>query len=189
MTQRAEFAASVQPLPLPDADRLKLDTAAIDAVRLRGAAMEPRAGAWQEGVVRLLNAALATELVCALRYRRHHHTAQGMASPKIAEELLVHANEEMAHADRLARRIVQLGGQPDFSPKTLAARSHAPYDDSLDLKTMLAADLSAERVAVEIYGQLVALIGTRDPTTRRLLEDLLGQEQEHAEELEGWLAA
>ncbi|HSV69395.1 MAG TPA: ferritin-like domain-containing protein [Methylibium sp.] len=187
MTHRTEFA-SVQPLPLVDQDRLVLDTAAIEAVRLQRGRTPPRASAWQEGVVRLLNAALATELVCALRYRRHHFTAHGLASPKIAEELLAHANEEMAHADRLARRIVQLGGQPDFSPKTLASRSHAPYDDSLDLKAMLTADLSAERVAVEIYGQLVALVGTTDPTTRRLLEDLLGEEQKHAEELEGWLA-
>ena len=123
-----------------------------------------------------------------LRYKRHHFTADGLSSPKIAEEFLVHANEEAAHADRLARRIVQLGGEPDFSPDSLSARSHADYDDSADLKAMIKANLIAERVAIESYSQIIALIGDKDSTTRRLLEDILADEQEHADELKDWLA-
>ncbi len=139
-------------------------------------------------VVKLLNDALATELVCVLRYKRHHFTAHGLASPSIAEEFAVHAIEEMGHADRLARRIVQLGGEPDFCPETLLPRSHAGYDSTLELASMIRANLIAERVAVESYSQLVRLIGDRDPTTRRLLEDILADEQRHADELQGWLA-
>ena len=123
-----------------------------------------------------------------LRYKRHHFTADGLASPKIADEFLVHANEEAAHADRLAKRIVQLGGKPDFSPDSLTRRSHASYDDSTDLKEMIRANLIAERVAIETYSQVIALIGDKDSTTRRLLEDILSEEQEHADELADWLA-
>ena len=101
---------------------------------------------------------------------------------------MVHANEESAHADRLAKRIVQLGGKPDFSPDSLSRRSHAGYDESSELKAMVQSDLVAERVAIESYSQMVRLIGDKDPTTRRLLEDILSDEQEHAEELKGWLA-
>ena len=100
----------------------------------------------------------------------------------------MHANEESAHADRLAQRIVQLGGEPDFSPDTLLSRSHAAYDDATDLKAMIRANLIAERVAIEAYSQIIALIGDKDSTTRRLLEDILSDEQEHAEELKDWLA-
>ena len=110
-----------------------------------------------------------------------------MASPKIADEFLVHANEESGHADRLARRIVQLQGEPDFSPDSLSKRSHAAYDDSSDLKSMIRANLVAERVAIEAYSQIIALVGEKDPTTRRLLEDILADEQEHADELKDWL--
>jgi bacterioferritin len=111
-----------------------------------------------------------------------------LAAPKIAEEFLVHANEEMAHADRLARRIVQLGGKPDFAPDSLLERSQADYDESLDLKSMMLADLVAERVAIETYSQMIGLVRSKDPATRRLLEDLLSDEQGHAEELKSWLA-
>ena len=110
-----------------------------------------------------------------------------MSSPKIAEEFMVHANEESGHADRLARRIVQLGGEPDFSPATLLQRSHADYDESNDLKTMVRVNLIAERVAVESYRQMIALLADKDPTTRRLLEDILADEEEHADELSDWL--
>ena len=100
----------------------------------------------------------------------------------------MHANEESAHADRLARRIVQLGGEPDFSPDTLSQRSHAAYDESSELKSMIRANLIAERVAIEAYSQIIALVGDKDSTTRRLLEDILADEQGHAEELKDWLA-
>ena len=134
-------------------------------------------------IIRLLNESLATELVCVLRYKRHHFTAHGLASPKIAEEFMVHAQEEAGHADRLAERIVQLGGKPDFHPTRLLERSHAGYDESDDLKAMVRANLVAERVAVESYRQMIALVADKDPTTRRLLEDILGDEEEHADEL------
>ena len=122
-----------------------------------------------------------------LRYKRHHFTAQGLASPKIAEEFMVHALEETGHADRIAQRIVQLGGEPDFSPDSLTQRSHAEYDDSSSLKDMIRANLIAERVAIEAYSQMIDLIGDKDSTTRRMLEDILADEQEHADELSDWL--
>ena len=178
-------------VPAADPPPMALDLAALDAARhsLDQGAVTPNYGPWREDIVRLLNDSLATELVCVLRYKRHHFTAQGLASPKIADEFLVHANEESAHADRLARRIVQLGGEPDFSPDSLTRRSHASYDESTDLKAMIKANLVAERVAIEAYSQLVAMIGDKDSTTRRLLEDILADEQQHADELKDWLAA
>lgn len=173
-----------------DVGPMRLDEAAIDAARhsLGQGAVTRHYGPWRKDVIKLLNDALATELVCVLRYRRHHFTAHGLASPKIAEEFLVHANEEAAHADRLARRIVQLGGEPDFSPDSLTRRSHAAYDASANLKAMITANLVAERVAIETYSQIITLIGDKDSTTRRLLEDILSDEQAHAEELSDWLA-
>jgi bacterioferritin len=126
--------------------------------------------------------------VCVLRYRRHHFTADGMASPAIAAEFLVHADEESTHANRIAERIVQLGGSPDFNPATLLERSHAEYDDSSDLREMIKANLVAERVAVEAYRQMILLIGDKDPTTRRILEEILADEEEHADELKDLLA-
>jgi bacterioferritin len=178
------------PKPAGEHPQLTLDLSAIDAARrsLDQGAVTPSYGPWRNDVIKLLNDALATELVCVLRYKRHHFTADGLASPKIAEEFLVHANEEAAHADRLARRIVQLGGEPDFSPDSLTGRSHAAYDESKDLKAMIRANLIAERVAIESYTQTIALLGDRDSTTRRLLEDILGDEQQHADELADWLA-
>ncbi len=169
--------------------RMVLDEAAIDAARrsLDQGAVTPNYGPWREDVIKLLNDSLATELVCVLRYKRHHFTAKGLASPKIAEEFLVHANEEAAHGDRLAQRIVELGGEPDFSPDSLRKRSHAEYDASSDLKDMIKANLIAERVAIEAYSQIIAMIGDKDSTTRRLLEDILSDEQGHADELKDWL--
>ena len=169
---------------------MKLNERGLAAARknLGDGAHTPAYGPWRDDVVQLLNDALATELTCVLRYRRHHFTAEGLASPKIAEEFLVHANEELAHADRLAERIVQLGGEPDFNPQALAKRSHADYDESADLNAMIKANLVAERVAVESYRQMIDLIGTKDSTTRRLLEDILADEEEHADELSDWLA-
>lgn len=169
---------------------LALNEVAIDAVRASAEQPTPSADQdpWRKEVVDLLNGALATELVCVLRYRRHHFTADGMAASKIADELLVHSNEEMDHADRLARRIVQLGGEPDFSPDTLTARSHADYNAAPALRDMIRSNLVAERVAIESYTQMIRMVGDTDPTTRRLLEDILATEQEHADELQGWLA-
>ncbi len=168
---------------------LKLDQGGLDAAKkhLEDGAMTPSYGPWRDDIVKLLNDSLATELVCILRYKRHHYTAKGLASPAIAEEFLVHANEETEHADMLAERIVQLGGEPDFSPSTLLERSHADYDESKDLKAMIRANLVAERVAIEAYSQMVKLIGDKDSTTRRIIEHILSQEQEHAEELSDWL--
>jgi len=182
---------NIKPLPMADYEHMVLDEAAIDAARrsLDKGAVTPNYGPWRKDIIKLLNDSLATELVCVLRYKRHHFTAAGLASPKIAEEFLVHADAEAAHADRLARRIVQLGGEPDFSPDSLSQRSHAAYDDSPDLKAMIKANLVAERVAIETYSQIITLIGDKDSTTRRLLEDILSDEQEHAEELKDWLAA
>ena len=170
-------------------ERLELDTGALEAAKrsLEKGAVTPSYGPWREDIIKLLNGALATEIVCTLRYKRHYFTAKGVASPKIAEEFLVHANEETAHADLLAERIVQLGGEPDFSPDTLTARSHADYDDSSDLQAMIRANLVAERVAIEAYSQMITLIGDKDSSTRRILESILSQEQEHAEELSDWL--
>lgn len=172
----------------PAPRQLTLDTDAMDAARL-GNTPDTGGDAWCRELLVLLNGALATELVCVLRYKRHHFTAHGLASPHIAAEFAVHAAEEMVHADRLAQRIVQLGGLPDFNPDTLTLHAHAAYDAQLALPEMIEANLAAERVAIEGYGQLVRLVGDRDPSTRRLLEDLLADEQRHAEELRGWLAA
>ena len=181
----------IKPVPANDEphQRLALDEAAIDKARhsLDQGTVTPSYGPWRADVIELLNGALATELVCVLRYKRHHFTAVGLASPKIAEEFMVHANEESGHADRLAQRIVQLGGEPDFSPDSLSQRSHAAYDDSSELKAMIKANLVAERVAIESYTQMIALVGDKDSTTRRLLEDILADEQAHAEELSDWL--
>ena len=169
---------------------LRLDESALEAAKqgLEQGTVTPSYGPWRDDIVQLLNDALATELVCILRYKRHHYTATGLASPAIAEEFMVHAQEETQHADQLAQRIVQLGGEPDFSPDSLSRRSHADYDESADLQAMLRANLVAERVAIEAYSQMIRLIGDKDSTTRRVLEGILSQEQEHANELSDWLS-
>lgn len=177
-----------KPLPIAD-NELSIDQKGVTAARthLNDGAITPAYGPHRDAIVKLLNDSLATELVCVLRYKRHHFMASGLSSPKIAEEFLVHANEESAHADRIARRIVQLGGEPDFSPATLLERSHADYDESNDLKSMVRVNLIAERIAVETYHQMIQLIGDKDTTTRRMLESILAQEEEHADELKDWL--
>ena len=168
---------------------LTLDQTALESVRssLDQGAITPAYGPHRDAIIKLLNDALATELVCVLRYKRHHFMASGASSPKIAEEFMVHANEEAGHADRIAQRIVQLGGEPDFSPSTLLQRSHADYDESNDLKTMIRVNLIAERIAIEAYRQMITLLADKDPTTRRMLEDILADEEEHADELKDWL--
>ncbi len=178
-------SSEVHPEQNDDAHTLELDLGALQAAKsdLGDGAVTPSYGPWRDAIVKLLNDALATELVCVLRYKRHHFTAKGLASPAIADEFMVHAQEEAAHADRIAERIVQLGGEPDFSPATLVERSHADYDDSSALQAMVRANLLAERVAVETYRQMVVLIGDKDPTTRRMVESILADEEEHADEM------
>ncbi|TWG85252.1 bacterioferritin [Cupriavidus gilardii J11] len=139
-------------------------------------------------VLKLLNEALATELVCVLRYRRHHFMAKGIHAEPIAAEFKVHADEEQQHADRIAARIVQLGGEPDFSPEGLAARSHSEYVEADGLIEMIRENLVAERIAIESYREMVQYIGERDPTTRRILEEILSVEEEHADELADMLS-
>ncbi len=137
----------------------------------------------RDTVIKLLNEALATEIVCVLRYRRHYFMAQGMNAESVKAEFLAHAGEEQAHADELAERIVQLGGEPNLSPDGLSARSHSEYVEGEDLEEMIKEDLVAERIAIESYRDMIAFVGSDDPTTRRLLENILMKEEEHAEDL------
>ncbi len=145
-------------------------------------------GADRERVVAVLNEVLATELVCVLRYKRHYFLAQGINSGPVAGEFLAHANEEQQHADLVAARIVQLQGEPDFDPSTLTARSHAQYVTGADLVEMIREDLVAERVAIASYQEIVRWLGEKDPTTRRLIEQILAVEEEHADDLLNLLA-
>ena len=138
-------------------------------------------------VIKLLNEALATEIVCILRYKRHHFMAAGINAEAVAAEFLVHANEEQMHADQIAARIVQLKGEPNFSPDGLATRSHAEYVEGEDLIDMIKEDLVAERIAIESYGEMIRYIGDKDVTTRRMLEGILAMEEEHADDLASML--
>lgn len=151
-------------------------------------AVTPSYGADRERVLQLLNEALATEIVCVLRYRRHYYMANGAMGEAIKDELLKHANEEQQHADAIAERIVQLGGEPDMNPMGICDRSHSEYVEGESLADMVKEDLIAERIAIESYGEMVRFIGDGDPTTRRLLEGILAVEEEHAEELASMLA-
>jgi bacterioferritin len=182
--------------PLTDHDRVMLDVVltklrqpvkkAIDATTRSVDAETSHDSASREAIIKLLNDSLATELVCVLRYKRHQFIADGLAMPKIAKEFLGYANEELLHADQLAQRIVQLGGQPDFSPFSLIQHSHAAYDDSVDLKEMISANLVAENAVIDNYCKILTLIGDSDLITRRLVEGILIDEMEHAEELRDW---
>lgn len=140
-----------------------------------------------EKVITVLNAALATELVCVLRYKSHYYMATGLASEGVKAEFLEHANEEQEHADRLAARIVQLNGKPDLNPATLTARSHSEYAEGDDLETMIKEDLVAERIAIETYTEIIHWLGDKDPTTSRLIKEILEKEEEHAEDLSSLL--
>lgn len=137
----------------------------------------------RETVLKLLNEALATEIVCMLRYKRHYFMADGIHADPVAAEFLEHAQQELAHADSIAARIIQLRGEPNFSPDGLSARSHAEYVEGNNLKDMIQENLVAERIAIESYREMVAYIGDKDPTTRRVLEDILAVEEEHADDL------
>lgn len=137
----------------------------------------------RETILRLLNESLATEWVCTLRYKRHYYMASGIKASVAAAEFLEHANQEQEHADKLAERIVQLGGEPDLNPDNLSKNSHAQYVAGKDLKEMVLEDLVAERIAIDSYREIVRFIGDSDPTTRRIFEDILAQEEEHADDM------
>jgi bacterioferritin len=134
-------------------------------------------------VLRVLNEALATELVCVLRYKRHYYMASGIHSQAVAEEFLEHASEEQGHADQLAARIVQLDGAPNFSPEGLLTRSHSEYVEGDTLVDMIREDLVAERIAIESYSEIIRYLENNDPTSRRLMEEILAKEEEHAEDM------
>ena len=140
-------------------------------------------GANREKVIELLNEALATELVCVLRYRHDYFMARGIHSQAVATEFLEHSNEELAHADEIAERIVQLGGEPDFNPNAITGRSHAEYRIGKTLQEAIKENLVAERIAIDSYREMVQFVGDSDPTTRRMLEDILATEEDHADEL------
>ena len=167
------------------------DTATLRArakARIADGAVTSGYRADRTAVIELLNRSLATEIVCALRYKRHAFTAKGLSAEPIAQEFATHAAEELGHADLIAARIAQLGGEPDFSPETLVGRSHAEYDASFELFAMIRADLVAERIAIDAYGEAIRFIGDGDPTTRRMLEGILATEEEHADDMADLLA-
>ena len=137
----------------------------------------------RETVIKLLNEALATEIVCVLRYKRHYFMATGIHAESVAAEFLQHANDEQAHADQIAQRIVQLGGEPNFSPEGLLTRSHAEYVEGDTLNEMIKEDLVAERIAIDSYREMITFVGNDDPTTRRMMEGILAMEEEHADDL------
>jgi bacterioferritin len=139
-------------------------------------------------VIKILNEALATEIVCVLRYKRHYYMATGIHAQAVADEFLQHANEEQGHADQIAKRITELGGAPDFSPEGLATRSHSEYVEGGSLVDMIKEDLIAERVAIDSYGDMIRYLGDNDPTSRRLMEGILAVEEEHADDLAKLLA-
>ena len=137
----------------------------------------------RETVIKLLNEALATEIVCVLRYRRHYFMASGINAESVAAEFLQHSNEEQGHADQISQRIVQLQGEPNFNPEGLLMRSHAEYVEGTSLTDMIKEDLVAERIAIDSYRELITYFGNQDPTSRRLMEEILAVEEEHADDL------
>jgi bacterioferritin len=140
-------------------------------------------GADRETVLKLLNDSLATEIVCTLRYKRHYFMAKGIHSEAVAQEFLEHANEEQQHADTLAERIVQLGGAPNFAPDGLSSRSHSEYNEGKDLIDMIRENLIAERIAIDTYREIIRYLGDKDVTTRRIFEEILAVEEEHADDM------
>ena len=138
----------------------------------------------RETVVRVLNEALATEIVCVLRYKRHYFMASGINAQAVAQEFLEHATEEQDHADRIAQRITQLNGEPNLNPEGLATRSHSEYVEGKTLVDMIREDLVAERVAIESYSEIIRFLGNDDPTSRRLMEEILAKEEEHAQDMQ-----
>jgi bacterioferritin len=168
----------------------KLDKAAIRAAAASAAEQGAISSGYQgnrEEIVQMLNDALATELVCVMRYKRHYYTATGMENTSVRAEFLEHANEEQGHADRIAERIMQLNGEPDFNPATLMERSHALYDESDDIRAMIKANLIEERVAIEAYRQMIERVGDTDPTTKLMLIEIMSDEEEHADDMKDLL--
>lgn len=137
----------------------------------------------RETVIKILNEALATEIVCVLRYKRHYFMANGIHAESVAAEFLQHATEEQGHADQIGQRIVQLGGAPNLNPEGLLSRSHAEYVEGETLLDMIKEDLVAERIAIDSYREMIQYLGNDDPTTRRMLEGILAMEEEHADDL------
>jgi bacterioferritin len=167
-----------------DLDRIRTDA----RTEMAKGAVTQTYGADVERVIAVLNEVLATELVCVLRYKRHYYTATGVHGPAVAAEFLEHAADEQRHADLAAERISQLGGEPDFNPAVLARRSHTEYAPGKGLRDMIEEDLVAERIAISTYGEIARWLGAADPTTRRVIEQLLAEEEDHADELNNLLA-
>lgn len=162
----------------------------LDVDAIRSAASRFDEGAVTDGykgnraeIIAMLNEALATEIVCMLRYRKHYYSAKGIDNVSIKQEFMEHANDEEEHAHRIAERIIQLNGEPDLNPGRLMERSHAEYDESTDIREMIRADLVGERMAIEAYRQMIERIGETDPTTRLMLIEIMAKEEEHADEL------
>lgn len=161
----------------------------IQAIRAR-ARRHIENGAVTEGykadrktILKILNEALATEIVCILRYKHHYFMAEGIHADPVAQEFLQHANEEAQHADQISTRIIQLGGKPNWNPEGISTRSHSEYKEGKDLVEMIREDLVAERIAIESYGEMISYVGDKDPTTRNMLESILAMEEEHADDL------
>jgi len=185
--------ASTPAAPTPTPPGIS-DTATLRArarKNIDDGAITPTYSADRKAVIKLLNDALATEYVCVLRYYRHYFMAKGMLADAVKGEFLEHAQQEQAHAGKLAERIVQLGGEPDLNPATLTQRSHAEYKEGKDLRDMVRENLIAERIAIDSYREMINFVGDKDTTTKRILEEILAQEEEHADEfadlLEGWI--
>jgi bacterioferritin len=183
----------MKPTALKEVTKVRLPLTDIQTLRKRArqhieeGAVTSGYAADREAVIKMLNEALATELVCVLRYKRHYFMASGINAAPAAAEFLAHANEEMLHADLLAKRIIELGGEPDFSPDGLAVRSHAEYVEGGTLKEMIQEDLIAERIAIESYREMAAYLTGQDSTTRRMIEEILAIEEEHADDLSSLL--
>ncbi len=187
--QPAAKKMSPSPQPAGISDRSTLRANARKGIE--DGAVTPSYSADRKAVIKLLNDALATEWVCVLRYYRHYYMAKGMLADSVKAEFLEHAQQEQAHAGLLAERIVQLGGEPDLNPDTLTARAHAEYKEGSDLRDMVRENLIAERIAIDSYREMINFVGDKDTTTKRILEQILAQEEEHADDfadlLEGWI--
>jgi len=181
--------SSMQPTPNKTANKKGTFLSDIEEIRKRArqsiekGAVTSGYKADAEAVVKILNEALATEIVCVLRYKNHHYMASGIHSQAVAEEFLEHANEEQQHADSIAQRIIQLNGKPNLNPEGLLTRSHSEYVEGETLTDMIREDLVAERIAIDSYSEIIRYLGDSDPTSRRLMEEILAKEEEHAEDM------